>query len=653
MEKWKKRAVDLIFGLATSDNQNASVVPYRPQKTEIAPEERRALRRVAPETVGISSLRLANMLSELEAEGRARIHNLMVVKRGRVICEVSAPGYSIGLWHLSHSMSKTVTGMAIGHLCDSGLLRVDERLVDIFPDRRYADPRFADITVESLLAMSSGVPFSEVGVVTESEWMHAFFDSTLKFAPGERFDYNSMNSYILARVAVKRSGKSLSDLVSERIFAPLGIRQFFWEIGPEGVEKGGFGLYLSAESWAKLGMMMKDGGSYMGRRILSERWVSEATSTHGIAPAQTGDFNYGYHLWVHRQRDEFVFNGMLGQNVWVCPSQEIVVVISAGNNEMFQQSPALDIVRKYLSGNISDRLRSHDQAVLRSAGRRFFENRAAVSPLERKRSLRTFLGIESASPYDKSWDDLLGDYSMRKNNLSLLPIFVRCMQNNLTSGIDTLSFLREGERLFMQLKGPVGEHKLQIGLYGYAETLMNFGGELYRMRTLGGVVRGAEGQPVYRIEMIFPELPNSRVIELTVIDGDRVKLNLYETPNEQIIAPVLASFSSANPKLDFAVQMLERKYGQGFVENRLKGIFSSEMLLVRRGSPNEDELISRETEQMKIDNAIIQSLESLVSRFMRERPLTEQTDEERAPEQKGGALLGLLDRIRRMIRREG
>lgn len=651
MEKWKKRAVDLIFGLAASDNQNASVVPYRPQKTEIAPPERRTLKRVSPETVGISSLRLADMLSELEAEGRARIHNLMVVKKGRVICEASAPGYSMGLWHLSHSMSKTVTGMAIGSLADRGLLRLEEKIVDIFPDQRYADPRFADITIANLLSMSSGVPFSEVGVVTESEWMRAFFSSMLKFAPGERFDYNSMNSYMLARVAVKKSSKSLSELVAERIFAPLGIRQFFWEMGPEGVEKGGFGLYLSAESWAKLGLMILGGGSYMGKRVLSERWVSEMLATHGIAPAQTGDFNYGYHLWVHRQCDEFVFNGMLGQNVWVCPSQETVVVISAGNNEMFQQSPALDIVRKYLAGNISDRLRSRDLAVLRSACRRFFENRAAVGPLKKKRNLRTVLGVESASPYDEAWDDLLGDYSMRKNNISLLPIFVRCMQNNLLSGVETLSVLREGESLFLRLNGPFGEHKLQIGLYGYVETLMNFGDEFYRMRTLGGIVRGAEGQPVYRIEMIFPELPNSRVIELTVIDGERVKMNLYETPNEQIIAPVLASFTGANPKLAFAVQMLERKYGQGFIENRLKGVFSSEILLVRRGCPNEKELILRETEQMRIDNAIMQSLESLVSRFMRERPITEHTDEERAPEQKGGALLGLLERIRGMIRK--
>ncbi len=651
MEKWKRRAVDLVFGLALPDNQNASVVPYRPQKTEIAPPERRSLKRAAPESVGISSLRLASMLSELEAEGRARIHNLMVVKGGRVICEASAPGYSMELWHLSHSMSKTVTGMAIGLLVDDGALRTDERLVDIFPDQRYTDPRFADITVAHLLSMSSGVQFCEVGVVTESEWMAAFFGSALKFSPGERFDYNSMNSYVLARVAVKRSGKSLAELVSKRIFVPLGIRQFLWEIGPEGVEKGGFGLYLSAESWAKLGLMMLGGGKYMGRRVLSERWVSESVTTQEISSAETGDFNYGYHLWVHRRREDFVFNGMLGQNVWVCPSQDTVVVITAGNNEIFQQSPALDIVRKYLSGDISDRLRARDHAVLRSVCRGFFAGRAAVSPLERRRSLRTALGIESTTPYDAAWDALLGEYSMRKNNLSLLPIFVRCMQNNLVSGIEQLAILREGERLFMSLAGPGGEHKTEIGIYGYAESLMSFGGELYRMRTLGGVVRGAKGEIIYRIEMIFPELPNSRVIELTVLDSDRVRMNLYETPSEQIAAPVLASFSTANPKLAFAVQMLERRYGQGFIENRLKAIFSPEIMLIRRGCPGEQELLARETEQMRIDNAVVQSLASLVLRFMRD-PITEQTDEERSPEQKGGALLGLLERIRRMIRGE-
>ncbi len=649
MERWKRRAVDLICGLASTDKQDASVIPYRPQKTEISPERRRTLRRVAPELVGVSSLRLVNMLNELESEGRAKIHGILVVKDGRVICEASAPGYSIGLWHLSHSMSKTVTGMAIGLLVDDGVLNLGERLTDIFPEYSYADPRFADITVAHLLSMSSGVSFSEIGVVTETEWTTAFFGSGLNFAPGERFAYNSMNSYILAKIAVRRSGKSLTALVAERIFAPLGIRQYFWELGPEGVEKGGFGLYLSAESWAKLGLMMLGGGSYMGRRILSERWVSESLITRGVSPEETGEFNYGYHLWVHRRSDEFLFNGMLGQNVWVCPSNGIVTVINSGNNELFQESPALHIIRKYLAGELADRLRLSDRRVLRLTCDRFFESRAAAHPLTARRSLAGFLGIRSATPYDDRWSVLVGDYSMRRNNLSLLPVFVRCMQNNLRSGIESIELRREGEGLFMQVHGPSGEHRFGVGLYGYRETLMSFGGELYRMRSLGEVVRGREGQRVFRIEMIFPELPNSRVIEMSVTDENRVLMRLSEVPNERIVSPFISSLSATAPRLGFALGMLERRYGHGFLESKLERIFAPEITLIRRGCPDEEELLLCESEREEAENATVRSLSALVLRFMRDAPATDDSEGKGSAAQGRGVLQSVIERIRRLI----
>ena len=652
MERWKRRAIDLVGGLATYDKQDASVVPFYVQKTRIAPEERRTLRRAIPESVGISSLRLVNMLSELEGESRAKIHSIMVIRSGRVICEASAPGYSSGLWHLSHSMSKTVTGMAIGLLVDDGLLEVSERVTDIFPEERYTDPRFADITVEHLLSMSSGVAFSEVGVVTESDWTRAFFESKLSFVPGERFAYNSMNSYILARIVVKRSGRSLTELVSERIFAPLGIKQYLWEMGPEGVEKGGFGLYLSAESWAKLGLMMLGGGRFGGRRVLSEKMVAEMLVTRGISPEQTGEFNYGYHLWVHRECEEFLFNGMLGQNVWVSPKNDTVVVISAGNNEIFQQSPALFIIRKYLAGELRDDLRLRDFSVLKAACRRFFEGRAAARPLEKKYSLSTFFGLKSATPYCRAWDSVLGEYSMRKNNLSLLPIFVRCMQNNLRSGIETATIYREGERLFMTICGPAAEHRLEIGLYGYAETVLNFAGEPYRVRALGESSYGPDGVVSYRIELIFPELPNNRVIELSHVGDDAVRASFSEIPNEQLVSPLLLSLPMANPKLGFAVQMLERRYGRGFLYSRLEQIFSPSILLARRGSEREEELLAGETEQAELDGSKVRSLLGLISRFLREDPEPEQSDEESESSEGRSALRGVVDRIKRLVKRD-
>lgn len=651
MERWKKRAIELIGGLSVSDNQSPSVIPYRPQKTEISPMERRTLRRALPESVGISSARLAAMLSELESERRANIHNILVVKRGKVVCEASAPGYSCATWHLSHSMSKTLTGMAVGLLVDDGRLSLDERVADIFPEVRYSDSRFADITVEHLLSMSSGVRFSEIGVVTESEWTAAFFGSELAFAPGERFAYNSMNSYILARIIAKRTGASFLSLVEKRIFSPLGIKNYFWEQGPEGVEKGGFGLYLTVESWAKLGLVMLSGGIYGTRRILSREWVSRMLTTRSISPDSTGDFNYGYHLWVHRECDEFLFNGMLGQNVWVSPSQETVAVINAGNSEMFQQSAALHIVRKYLSGEMPDSFSRQSRHALRSATDRFFETRGFARPLAAHGGILAFLGLENGHPFDNSWGSVLGKYSMRKNNDSLLPVFVRCMQNNLRAGIRSLSLLREGSSLMLEVNGIDGDHRLEVGLYRHAESVLDINGEKYRVCALGEATYDASGAPLYRIELVFPELPNTRVIELHPAGSDAMLARFYETPGASIAAPLLESLPMVNPKISFAKQLLDKRFGMDFIEKRMERVFSPSLLLVRSGCEREEELIRYEEELAREDNASVVAVMGLIQRFLREEPLPAPTAEDGEPEESGGALFGMLERIKKLIKR--
>ena len=635
MERWKKRAVTLSLALSLTDETSPSAIPYFPQKTELSAPESASLPRATPESSGISSVRIMNMLSELESERRANIHNILVIRRGVVISEASAPGYSGHVWHLSHSMTKTLTGMAIGLLIDDGVLSTSERVVDIFPEEPYRDPRFAELTVGHLLSMKSGVPFSEIGVVTEDRWTEAFFGSDMTFAPGERFAYNSMNSYVLGKIAEKKSGRRLSDLISKRIFAPLGISNFFFEKGPEGIDKGGFGAYLSAESWAKLGLLMLRGGVYAGRRILSQRWITESITTRGISPESSGDFNYGYHIWVHRQNDEFLFNGMLGQNVWVCPRNDTVVVINAGNNELFQQSPALYIVRRYLAGDIEDELRYRNVAPLRAGEERFFESRRYARPLTARKGFLYFLGIRNARPYDSAWDKLLGKYIMRKNNDSLLPIFVRCMQNNLAAGIESVHIFREGERLFLAVIEGKREKRLELGLYGFAESTLDFNGELYTVKACAEASYDADGKSIFRIELVYPEIPNTRYIELSLADEDCVLMRLYERPNNRIAEPFLESLPVTNPKLAFAKQMLERRYGSDFLSARLERVFCPSLLLIKEDADLREEILLREEDIAEADNRAVRNILSLVERFIKDAPVREESyvETERAEEQ--------------------
>ncbi len=647
MEKWKRRAVELL-GALSANSEKASVVPYYPQKTEIPPTEKKTILRISPEKVGVSSLRIINMLTELESDRRANIHSILVIRRGAVIAEASAPGYSVDIPHLSHSMSKTLTGMAVGLLVGDGLLSLDERLVDIFPEEKHRDERFAEMTVAHLLSMTSGATFGELGVVTETDWTGAFFESSLAFAPGERFAYNSMNSYILARIVCLRAGMSLTELVERRIFAPLGIKSYLMEIGPEGVEKGGFGVYLSAESWAKLGLMMLGGGVYGGRRILPKDWVADSVTTHAISPESSGDFNYGYHLWVHRERDEFLFNGMLGQNVWVCPSNDLVVVITAGNNELFQQSPALYTVRKHLAGELSDELRFGNSRALSAVERRFFESRRYARPLAEERGLLCLLGLKEKRPYSDSWNAALGKYRARANGCSVLPIFVRCMQNNLSSGIESLELLREGERLFLETVEGGERNRLEIGLYDHAEGIFELRGEKYLARAVGEATYDIDGKPMFRIEIVFPELPNTRIMELFGAGDEAMLLKLSERPNNRIAEPFLESIPVMNPKLAFAKQMLDRRFGNDFLKSKLARIFSPSLMLIRADAERADELIAYEEELEREETRSVRLLVSMLLRFMKGE-VEEEIPDAPPEEEKRGFFSELMEKIRRMV----
>ena len=635
MEKWKKRAVDFISALAFGGRSNPSVVPYYPQKTRIGEGEERLFRRGNPERHGISSKRIYNMLCELEAERRANIHSLMVIAGGEVISECSADGHDVNSWHISHSMAKTVTGMIIGTLVDEGKFSVDRKLVDIFPEIPYRDKRFPLITVDHLLSMTAGVEFAEAGVITDAEWTKTFFNSAVRFIPGTKFAYNSMNSYILARIAERVGERPFGELARERFFEPLGITSYLWEIGPEGTEKGGWGLYMSPESWAKAGYMMMYGGTFMGQRILSEEWIRLSSEMKAVAPDVNGGFNYAYHLWISRAGGETLFNGMLGQNVWLCPKNDIIVVMTGGNNEIFQASPALEIVRKYLGGDIDDRINGRDLAVLRQKEAMFFECRKWVRPRERSRGFLCWLGIKPRTEFDEEWRTALGDYSFCENNVGMLPLIVRAMQNNLECSLEMLSIKEiEGELWLRYVEGG-RRYAIHVGLYGYERNIIDLCGEKYVVMAMGEATFDSSGEREFRIELILPETASTRMLSIKRPDIDRITLELSETPNNRLAENLLARYSEMNPALAIGVDLIERRLGEGIVADLIKRTFNPTLVGANRGSDGYAEILDEENRRLADAHRRVRLIRMLTERFFRESENRASQRNKKAPELSG------------------
>jgi len=644
MERWVKRTIELGTGLVFTGKSNPSVIPYYPQKTEISKEERPYFRRTSPEKKGVSSGRLLAMLKALTRERRSNIHTLICLKDGEVICECAHPGYEINTWHLSHSMSKTVTGIAIGMLVDDGKLSTDTLLVDIFPEYTYKDVNFEKITVKHLLTMTSGVRFSEAGSVTETKWTEAFFASSCAFEPGSDFAYNSMNSYILARIAVKLSGKSLTEFLDERLFSPLDITNRFWEVSAEGVEKGGWGLYLSAESWAKIGYMMLSGGSFDGHRIISERWVRESYEKHAATPDSIGHFDYGYQMWTSRDSSDYLFNGMLGQNVWICPDNGLVVVIMSGNNEMFQNSPARSIIEKYLAVDLSNDLSnscfSGDTVDLRYEEKHFFERRHWIRPYVQKKGLGYRLGLRSYSSYPEEWNELIGKYHFPKNNVGMIPLIVRAMQNNMRGSIDGVEFERVDDAIFFVYTEGGVSYRLEIGFSEFKETVIDFHGEKYIVRVMGEAMEDEDRNMLYKLELLFPELPNTRMIKFSFTDEDKLLMRMSEMPNEKIADVFLKELNGTNPKMSSYMGLIDKHLGKNTSHKRILDTFAPQLTGARIGSENYARIMDEEREKQRLLQKTTKWIDVLIDKLLHDE------DDDDSPR---GFIGEIVDRIKLKI----
>lgn len=647
MDKWKKRAVDLITSIALGSRDDPSVVPYYPQKIQTGESEQSFFHRGTPESHGISSKRIYNMLCELESERRANMHSLLVLCGGEVISECSVDGYNTSEWHISHSMAKTVCGMVIGTLVDEGRLHVDEKIVDLFPEISFKDKKFPLITVEHLLTMTSGVDFAEAGAITESEWTKTFFSSAVKFSPGTKFAYNSMNTYVLARIAERVGGVNFGRLAEERIFAPLGIKSYLWEKGPEGTEKAGWGLYMSPESWAKLGYMFMSGGVFKGRRILSESWVRISSTTKTVTPKVNGAFNYAYQIWTGRSSDEVLFNGMLGQNIWLCPKNDIIVVMTGGNNEIFQASPALEIIRKYLGGRIEDPVERRDIKVLREKEGLFFESRRWVRPKERGRGLIYWLGLRSRMSFDIAWDRVLGEYAFGVNNIGMMPLIVRAMQNNLGSCLELLSLERDGEALYLGFRESGRKYRLRIGLYGYESNIIDMRGEKYMVRTMGEAAVTHCGDTEYRIELVFPETASVRRIKIFRTERDRITVEFSETPNNRLVENLLERYKETNSAISFAVDLIERRFGEGIVARRVNETFNPSLIGADISVPNYKKIVDEETRRALDESNTVRLIRAFVDRFFGEndQPPASSGTQENKREKTKSPITKIIDKI--------
>lgn len=566
MAKEQIAVAELVFNMILGKT-GGTRVDYFPQKPDFPFDAvyEQAFVRATPESQGISSDLFAALLRELDASKDTEMHHFMALRHGKVICECNFAPYPKGMWHITHSMCKSITGMAIGMLIEEEKLKLDENIYDIFPDHINAFSKIFRpvITVEHLLTMTSGVTFNESGIVSGNDWLGSFLNASVNGKPGTEFQYNSLNTYVLSAIVTKRTGETLTEYLTPRLFGPLGITKYYWETCPKGITKGGWGLFLCAEDMAKLGQLYLQRGKWNGQQLVSEYWIEISTARH--LKTQNGTYGYGYQLWMEQRPGSFEYNGMLGQNVIIYPDMDMVLVTNAGNKEMFQDCIMLNIIRKYfpvnyhpadvlpenplsysllkrLCGELENGENNNRSTSLRGRWKRNVVSRRKHS--DKKYSYRISAAVDRPSDHHSFMRTVSGrTYVMEQQNIGIAPLFVQVFHNNMTDGISEISFTYDAGNFCVSFTEGEVIHKLPVGFGKAADGCVDLHGEHYLVATLGEFARDENDIPVLKLEVTFIEECVKRKAHIFFHEDDKIEIRWNETPGKKMILAGLSSIT--------------------------------------------------------------------------------------------------------------
>ena len=283
------------------------------------------LERATPESQGIKSATLVSLFDQLTTLKNVDIHSVMVLRHGKVVGEIYPTPFDAKYKHTMYSCSKTFVSAAIGLAIEENRLRLDDRITPLFATDLPAEisKELASITVRDLLTMQAGIEPDWNMRNIRRDWVHGYLSKPVS-TPGKAFKYDSLCTYMLSAIVQKVTGKTLLEYLRPRLFEPMNIWDVEWEVSPEGYNTGGWGLHIQAESLAKFGQLLLNGGEWAGRQVLPKNWVKEMMTRQ----VEAGNEDYGYQIWMCDYPGAWRADGAYGQYVIVVPSKDMVVVVT-------------------------------------------------------------------------------------------------------------------------------------------------------------------------------------------------------------------------------------------------------------------------------------------------------------------------------------
>jgi CubicO group peptidase (beta-lactamase class C family) len=287
------------------------------------------------------------MLEETYADGIAVLH------RGRLIFERYFGALKPHKPHIAMSVTKSFTGTLAGILVAEGKIDPQAPVTDYVPELKAS--AFGDARVHEVMDMTTGLEYTEVYTDKNSgvfglrrangmapiepgyEGATNIFDflcgQKKQGEHGQAFAYKTVNSDVLAWIVRRASGMTLSDLLSERIWIPMGAEEdAHYHVDRIGTESGGGGLSTTLRDLARFGETMRNHGRFNGRQIVPSQFVEEVARGGDPAKFKPAGYttlpgaSYRHQWWVtHNAHGAYMARGVYGQGIYIDPKAEMVI----------------------------------------------------------------------------------------------------------------------------------------------------------------------------------------------------------------------------------------------------------------------------------------------------------------------------------------
>ncbi|ASG20481.1 serine hydrolase domain-containing protein [Nitrospirillum viridazoti] len=327
---------------------------------------------VTPATAGageVSSARLTALLDSRRDDPHPDLKGVVVLRHGRGIAEAYYNGDDATTLHDIRSATKSLTSLLMGIAIDRGRVAgVDAPIARYLPSPLPSG--WEAITIRDLLTMRSGLAaddtdpaspgnedtLDEAGEKT-GDWAGAALAVPVREPPGRTYQYCSLNAFLVGLIVECATGQSLDRLAQEALFGPLGIAAHSWRQLPGRHGTGQGNLSITARDAATIGQMVLNQGTHNGRRVISQRWLSDSLARiHPIAASDPYADFYGY-MWY--AKDEPLGDGRIvpvhfasgngGNKIYVVPSLDLVVAVtSSAYGKGYGQRRSQDILLSIL-----------------------------------------------------------------------------------------------------------------------------------------------------------------------------------------------------------------------------------------------------------------------------------------------------------------